>query len=167
MITIIDGDLLETDCKIIAHQVNCIGLMEHGVAKQIRDKFPGSYAIYKSVCQAAEDLMKPKELLGINLGCSLGSSRKILVHMFAQYDRGTGLRTDYDALAACLQDLKSIAEKNQVYEVALPYKVGCGLAGGDWNLVFRLIESIFGESLVNCKLYRLEKNEKYEEDICD
>lgn len=56
MITIVDGDLLSTDCKIIAHQVNCKGLMDHGVAKQLRDKYPRNYRIYKEVCSGAEDL---------------------------------------------------------------------------------------------------------------
>lgn len=36
MIKIIQGDLLEAKENIIAHQVNCKGVMGSGVAKQIK-----------------------------------------------------------------------------------------------------------------------------------
>lgn len=50
MIEIIKGDLFTTDCKVIAHQVNCTGTMGSGVAKQIREKFPKAYEIYRNQC---------------------------------------------------------------------------------------------------------------------
>ena len=37
MIKIIDGDLLTSNTDIIAHQVNCKGAFNSGVAKAIRD----------------------------------------------------------------------------------------------------------------------------------
>jgi hypothetical protein len=48
-------------------------------------------------------------------------------------------QTNYEALASCLTKLhaKSIELNLIPY---LPYKLGCGLAGGDWNVVSKLIE---------------------------
>ena len=34
------GDLLESECDYICHQVNCMGKMNSGIAKQIREKWP-------------------------------------------------------------------------------------------------------------------------------
>ena len=44
--------------------------------------------------------------------------------------------------------------------MAIPYKIGCGLANGDWNIVSKIIEETFKED-VKLTVYRLEKNEKY------
>ena len=40
------GDLLEGDSKIIVHQVNCMGEMNSGVAKAIRNKYPEVFEQY-------------------------------------------------------------------------------------------------------------------------
>ena len=43
MITYKNGDLLESNCNFICHQVNCQGVMGSGIAKQIRNLFPFVY----------------------------------------------------------------------------------------------------------------------------
>ena len=40
------------------------------------------------------------------------------------------------------------------YSVSIPYNIGCGLAGGDWNIVSKMIEEIFGQSSIDCVLYK-------------
>lgn len=56
------GYLLASNTDIIAHQVNCRGVMESGVAKQIREEFPGAYVNYRCACKTAEKA--PARLLG-------------------------------------------------------------------------------------------------------
>jgi len=34
------GDVLKAETKVIAHQVNCKGVMGAGLAKQVKSKFP-------------------------------------------------------------------------------------------------------------------------------
>ncbi len=46
MIKIIDGNLFDTKAKIIAHQVNCRGVMGSGVALQIKERYPYVYEMY-------------------------------------------------------------------------------------------------------------------------
>jgi hypothetical protein len=29
--------------------------------------------------------------------------------------------------------------------IALPYNLGCGLASGDWNIVYKIIEEVFND----------------------
>lgn len=41
------GDVLNTDCWIIAHQVNCQGVMGGGLARQIKDRYPDAYINYR------------------------------------------------------------------------------------------------------------------------
>ena len=40
------GDVLNTDCRIVAHQVNCQGVMGGGLARQIRDRYLDVYTKY-------------------------------------------------------------------------------------------------------------------------
>ena len=46
MITYKNGNLLESGCDIICHQVNCQKVMGSGIAKQIREKWPIVYYDY-------------------------------------------------------------------------------------------------------------------------
>ena len=50
MIKVIDGDLFTTDARIIAHSVNCRGVMGSGVALQVHQKFPHVFFQYKRFC---------------------------------------------------------------------------------------------------------------------
>ena len=45
-----EGNLLDAQTDVIAHQVNCQGVMGSGVAKQIRDKWPRVYDSYVTYC---------------------------------------------------------------------------------------------------------------------
>ena len=46
---------------------------------------------------------------------------------------------------------KMIDEK---LSVAIPYGIGCGIANGDWNIVYKIIEKVFQECDVT--LYKLD-----------
>jgi hypothetical protein len=61
--------------------------------------------------------------------------------MYGQYDLGRpspycNIPLDYDALFLCLKKLFKMYEGQ---EIVIPAKIGCGLAGGDWNIVFDFI----------------------------
>ena len=40
--------------------------------------------------------------------------------------------------------------------VAIPYNIGCGLAGGDWNIVYEIISKLFKNTDINCVLYKFQ-----------
>ena len=147
MIMIVKGNLLNATEEIIAHQVNCQGVMGAGLALQIRNQFPSSYGAYKSVC----NMKKPSELLGKIM--MVGIEDKIICHMFAQLRYGRDKQhTDYNALRDCLASLNKHASAEKK-SVALPYGIGCGLAGGDWNVVYQIIKSEMMDC--NVAIYKL------------
>ena len=51
----VNGDIFDTDCDIIVHQTNCQGVMGHGIALQVKEKYPSVYERYKACCEQAED----------------------------------------------------------------------------------------------------------------
>lgn len=137
-IKIIDGDLFNTTAPFLCHQVNCQGKMGSGVAKQVRAKYPAAYRQYMCLCNDKS----PSELLG-HAQFVYGTD-KIVINMFAQNRYGyDGHRyTDYSAFASCLHEIVKKVVPGET--IAMPYNIGCGLAGGDWNTVYSLIEKILG-----------------------
>ena len=65
MIKIVDGDLLQANIPLIAHQTNCLGVMGAGIAKAIKNKWPDVYTQYKDLCKGEyfDDLDKLLERL--------------------------------------------------------------------------------------------------------
>ena len=131
-VKIIDGDLFETKANYICHQVNCQGRMGSGVAKQIRSKYPEAYDAYIEKCKTTGVLGQTQFVK-----CKNG---KTVVNMFAQDRYGyDGERyTDYAAFMSCLMAIRIVVPENEV--VAMPYKIGCGLGGGEWGVVLRMIK---------------------------
>lgn len=158
-IKIVDGDLFETKANFICHQVNCQGRMGSGVAKQVREKFPVVYRYYKAWCD--EDA-KLRKALGLTKSQLLGRVQisykedylvgdknidtQVICNMFSQDQYGYNGKkyTDYDAFEKCLLKLKERVPAGDV--IAMPYKIGCGLGGGDWDIVYGLIEKVLSNS---------------------
>ena len=145
------GDILKSDEKYIIHQVNCKGIMGAGIAKQIKDKYPEVYADYREFCLANNAMLRRMPLLGTvqEVKCYDGVT---ILNLFAQYGYVYGsCQTNYDALQKCLTKVNDICYGKTV---AIPYKMSCGLAGGDWGIVRKIIE----DTLIDCEvhIYKLE-----------
>lgn len=142
MIKHIQGDIFKSGSDVILHQVNCQGMMNTGVAKQVREKYPWVFKSYKYMCE--ENANHKDNLLGIAHKVPIDEKR-FIVNLFAQKDYGYDGKcyTNYNALKKCLQDVNS---KCAGKTVAIPYLMGCHRGGGDWDIVSQIIE----ETLINC-----------------
>lgn len=135
MIKYVNGNILDASENIIGHQVSCKFVMGAGLAKQIRRAYPEVYYSYMSASRQS-NLLGKIQVVNVN-------SKRTVVNLFTQYNYGrVGLYTDYQALEEALVKLRKYAYKNNL-DVALPYGLGCGLAGGDWNTVIKIIEGAF------------------------
>ncbi|TCJ01149.1 macro domain-containing protein [Cytobacillus praedii] len=139
MIKIVEGDILQATESIIGHQVNCQGVMGAGLAKQIRVMYPIVFNGYKNYCNNRHpyDLLGEVQLIQV-------SNEKYIANIFAQlnYGRKKLIYTDYESLSKGMNYLKDLARKYDK-SITLPYGIGCGLAGGDWNVVHKLIQEVF------------------------
>lgn len=127
---------------VVCHQVNCQGVMGSGLAKQVRNRFPDVFEAYLDRCMSANG---PEDLLGYVQYCSeLGEAGYIVANIFGQNRYGrSGCFTDYIALEKAF---KNIAEACPHDVIRIPYKMGCGLGGGDWDTVLAIIKSVFKDS---------------------
>ena len=147
MVKIINKNILTIDRGIICHQVNCQRAMGAGIALAIRNKWPHVYQQYSKV--------NPKlGLVQVLDAVHAANGEPIKVaNLFAQnlsVIPGTDRCTDYDALADCLTKINSYTEllnsgrkgygkQGLTMPLYIPYMIGCGLGGGDWEKVLDMI----------------------------
>ena len=153
---LIQGDILnlQEPIKFICHQVNCKGKMAKGLALQIRNKYPEVYNDYM------------KEFKNNNLGLGKVIITKIdnfnyIISLCTQDDYKKNMNenkcyTDYKALNTAIEFLYSLQNnllnKGKISLFYFPYNYGCGLAGGDWNVVQLIIKKYLNPIFVEYKL---------------
>lgn len=153
---IIDGDILDCKEKHIAHQVNALminrGGNAQGVAAVIFKKFPTS-DIYKKNSVENTYLIK---LGGVIKRLAI-SDKKIIYNIVGQMKPGRhekiGDDSDIHRLKGFVHALKTIHAEIGEEPIAMPYKIGCGLAGGNWSVY----EEVLKRSPLNIVLYRKEE----------
>lgn len=153
MIQIKNGDILTSKANIICHQVNCMGVMGAGLARAIREKYPVVYERYKALCDKHKPSGDLPNLLGKFQDVKISDNQSIY-NLFAQFKYGRdAVHTDYQALTQCFKDVRSCAELTGA-TVAIPYRIGCGLAGGDWATAKQIIYEIFDDSPICVEIWR-------------
>lgn len=139
MIKYIEGNLFDSKANILCHQCNCQGVMGSGIALEVKKRYPNVFLSY------FEDFKENKLKLGyVNFTRAKGT--QIIASMCGQDKYGyKGLYTNYDKLQDCLNSVKQFALTNYKEKpiIAFPYKMSCDRAGGDWNVVSKMIEDTF------------------------
>lgn len=150
MVTIKKGDLLNATEKVIAHQVNCFGIAG-GLAADIFAKWPDADNDYM---QLLERIPYKSILLGLPQITGQQRDGHIIANLYGQFNPGA----DYNSvtLGIALTRLGEIARQNG-WSVALPYKISCGICGGDWEEVLQIIETAMDG--VECTIYQREGDE--------
>ena len=143
------GNILSVDQGIIVHQVNTLGVMGAGLALQIKEKYPIAFKDYKEMSEYYGN--DPKYLMGKTL-ISDATQGIYIAHLFAQSSIGRGaLRTDYKAFEDGLLELQGHIVRFGLSHLPIyfPYKIGCGLGGGDWGGVIKpLINKHFPKATI-------------------
>ncbi len=139
MTKIIQGNILDVSWGLICHQVNCQHVAGAGLALQIRNKYYGWYSNYKNHPSALGEVGYYKVSLNPNLW---------IANLYSQFHYTLhGCVTNYTAFEDCLNNIKEWypTHTDRVY---FPYGIGCGLAGGDWNIILSIIERIIPEAVI-------------------
>ncbi|WGE37170.1 Appr-1-p processing protein [Bacillus stercoris] len=158
MIKIEKGNILDATEDIIVQQVNCKGVMGAGVAKAILNKYSNVKKEYQSFRNFNLNKgLTDKDLLGL-VNYVRVSDGKVIANVFGQINikKNRFDKTVYTKTEALTRGLKEVKElsKQLNKSVAIPYGIGCGLAGGDWNIISELIDSIFSDYKVT--IYKLD-----------
>ena len=138
MIKIIDGNLFDSKANIICHQCNCQGVMGSGVAAEVKKRYPEVYQVYRN----------EYEKNGLILGQVIfveNFYEQIIANMLGQEKYGYDGKqyTHYDKLQECLNRVKDFMIHAHFNTVAFPYLMSCHRGGGDWSIVYKMIEDTF------------------------
>lgn len=168
----ITGDLLKSNESVIVHGVNARGVMNSGIAKAIRNRYPGNYDTYR---QEYEKYVKDSKVNHIPLGTIIpffASDNRLIINAVTQKDFGKDNKQyiSYDAIATSMNSINEFIEyvnndnldktmlpnfwqKNKINSIGMPL-IGAGLGGGDWPTIEDIISSKITETEVN--IYTLD-----------
>lgn len=144
MLKYVKGDLIEAarigHIDVIAHCCNCFCAMGSGIAPQIAKAFPDAKVV-DDVTRKGDAGKLGKFTLGLDWGVSI-------YNLYGQYGfwkkEDGSINLNYYHLAKALEamviDLKEKGDDDLT--IGFP-KIGCGLAGGDWEVVSQIIETVF------------------------
>lgn len=142
MIEVVQGDVFAAT-GVLIHQANCYHSMASGIAREIRERFPEAYAA--DTATAKGDLGK----LGTFSTARVekpGSPLRWIVNLYSQYGYQDGdRRTSFDAMFAGLITIREDGRFAGL-DFAVPSRIGCGLAGGNWGVVRAILNAVFAES---------------------
>ncbi len=154
MIETILGSITDSKEKYICHQTNCVSTGPGGgLARTIFNEYPWS-DIYKS--------RTVRDKFGSIVVCGNGKEERYVINMNAQYYPGAptfenDLEPDRaEAFQKCLNKIKMIPD---LESIAFPAKIGCAIAGGDWEEFYKMLEEFEKEVSKNgviVKIYDYE-----------
>ena len=151
MIKIIDGNLFDSKANIICHQCNCQGVMGSGVAAEVKRRYPNVFEAYR------QDYFDGFVKLG-HVCFATAKRDQVIANMCAQDNFGYngGVYTNYNGLQECLNKVKAYAIYSYDVKpvIAFPYLMSCYRGGGDWNVVYKMIEDTFDD--FDVEIWRLD-----------
>lgn len=136
---IIDGDILESNAKYIVHQLNAVTTTAAGLANHLFKRFPWA-DVYSPRAK-----LKYVDELGSVIIKGNGNDQRYVIGIVGQYYPGKSSKNAIDSAKNRERyfelGLEKIAAIPDLESIAFPYMIGCGLAGGDWNVYQNLIEN--------------------------
>lgn len=138
MIKYVQGDLFQAPEGLLAHGCNCSGGFGSGVAagmahnhRKARDAYLEQHNTSGGWILGAVQFVRSGNKWIANCATQQGYLPRGICH------------ANYDAIKLSMTLVKQFAQKNGL-TIAIP-KIGAGLAGGDWNIIEKILEEVFSD----------------------
>lgn len=144
MISYVKGNVLDSGADVIAHGVNCSGGFASGVAGQIAKRWPTVQHRYRKEFHTNGwhlGKVQSVTMIGQNSPCSFFVFNCGTQQFYGPMAKHGVVYVDYPAIEKCMRQVYEFCEDNDL-TCAIP-KIGAGLAGGDWNVIEKIINEIF------------------------
>ena len=147
---------------VIVHGCNAQGVMGSGVAKEVKERYPGAFQLYRSHC----------EMYGIGSKGLLGTTpawvnshpvdneidptkHLVIVNAITQlnYGRDGQRYVSYAAVQEAFDNIRILCKAIGATDINFPM-IGAGLGGGDWSVISTIIQDCMEE--VNQTLWVLD-----------
>lgn len=168
MVSLVRGNVLKSDCNIIAHGCNCSMGYGAGFAYQVKQVYPEAYNVFMSDTRKPEDKLGRFTYVPINRGkiyknfsilfndSPIHSNTIIIFNLYQQLEYGKRGKQyiDYNAFKKSLEHMSNILpELSRIYKlpytkVGLPSGIGSTNAGGDKQVIHSIIDEVFNHKEV-------------------
>ena len=152
IIKILKGDLLNAKETYICQQCNCVTIKSHGLSKYISDKYNWANP-YKIRPKKSENTTSQPDEPGTIVSLEhpdIPEKYPIILCLMGQWCPGKpGIYNKYypnkyddtyKNRKKWFQECLDILDEHNYETVAIPYGIGCGLAGGKWNEYKKMLE---------------------------
>ncbi len=144
----LEGDLiskgLDNIYDMIGHGCNCHRNMGAGIALQIKRFFPEAF-----ISDKLDRRTSIEKLGGFSMSSKTG--RSAVVNIYSQFNGGANL--DLEALTLALRKINMMFAGKSI---GLPL-IGCGIAGGDWKTIKKIIKKELIDMRVRVVIYKPTK----------
>ena len=149
MIREVKGDILLSDCQVIAHGVSPNDDFHTGLAHQLREQWPSMAKDFKHFCRIKHP--KPGEIW---IWSGVGAKRIVcLMTQEAAYGHGGSPGIAHlEFVNHALRELARWLSEEKIESLALP-KLATGVGGLAWEDVFPLIKQHLGNLDVRVDIY--------------
>ncbi len=160
MVDIIPCDIFAGGAQVLIHQANCYHTMASGIAREIRERYPEAYAADLATPKDSLEKLGTYSVAQVNAPSQPGAGiagnpdgpadssvprLRYIVNLYSQYGFATGnRRTSCDAMFTGLTAIRDDSRFAGL-ELAVPYMIGCGLGGGNWNVVTAILKAVFSD----------------------
>jgi len=151
----VEGNLLDCKESFLCHQCNCVTKRAAHLAKSVFERF--SYAdVY---CHRTNPEFQKAGTIEIR---GNGKEQRFVIAMFAQIYPGKskfplsskdGFLAREKLFYSCLAQISKIPE---LKNIAFPFKIGCGAAGGNWKSYLSMIKNFEQSSKIDIVMYKLD-----------
>ena len=159
---IVKGDILNATEDFILQQCNCLTVKAHGLSETLGNKFPHArvYNHRKPISQHAYGsniaIEVDRAIPGTAVICtgvpgiiclfSQWRPGKITAPYFDYYPESNPRETELQRLLWFISSLTQVGEyfrhqcSGKNFSIAIPNRIGCGLAGGNWEKYFKVLQ---------------------------
>jgi|AntRauTorckE5430_2_1112549.scaffolds.fasta_scaffold00907_6 O-acetyl-ADP-ribose deacetylase (regulator of RNase III) len=133
MVTVLKGNLLESEAEGLVNTVNTVGVMGKGIALQFKKQYPENYKVYNKACKG--ETFTVGQVLSVWDQNVMG--KKCILNFPTK--RHWRSPSKYEYIASGLPALRAEIIEQKLKSVAIP-PLGCGNGGLEWSKVRPMIE---------------------------
>lgn len=151
LVRVVRGDLMRCAEAVLAHQCNCESKNARGLAKALFERWPSVDVYAKRTNPSTPGTIEVRQVHG-----------RAVVALFGQIKPGKpwgrldGRVQRLEYFRRALDRLGDFMSREGTAAVAMPYLIGCGLAGGEWIVYEAAIHAFADKFHIQVTLYDLD-----------
>lgn len=156
MISVVTGNLFDSDAQALVNTVNTVGVMGKGIALQFKEAYPDNYRIYRKACK--EGTFSVGQMLVTSVNDIYGGQERYIINFPTKTDWRKP--SEYLYIEKGLEALKNEIIERGIKSIAIP-PLGSSNGGLNWPQVKEMIIAALVD--VDCDIRIYEPSAKIQE----